>query len=116
MLLFMQDRVRDLAGKHPEWKSRDPFGSILAGKILSRSNYSNKEILMVYAATCANMTVDEYAGLVREWLKAPHPRFGRPYGECIYQPMLDLLGYLRANGFKIYVVTESSVDFVRGFL
>jgi phosphoglycolate phosphatase-like HAD superfamily hydrolase len=115
MLLFMQDRVEDLAPEHPEWKGQEPFSSILSGKVLSQSNNSPKEILMVYAATSTNMTVDEYAGMVRGWLNASHPRFGRPYGECIYQTMLDLLSYLRASGFKLYIVTESDVDFVRAF-
>jgi phosphoserine phosphatase len=115
MLLFMNDRVEDLAPYHPEWKTQKPFSSILSGRILSQSNFSTKDILQVYAATSANMTVDEYTQLVRSWINTSHPRFGRPYRECIYQPMLDLLSYLRANGFKVYIVTESDLDFVRAF-
>ncbi len=115
MFLFMQERVRALAPTHPEWKNEKPFSTILSGKLISESNYSPKEIQKVYAATSANMTVDEYTQLVRGWLNLSHPRFGRPYRECIYQPMLDLLSYLRAGGFKIYIVTGSDVDFVRAF-
>ena len=115
MLLFMQDRVEDLALEHPEWKMQEPFSALLSGRILTQSNFSTQEILQVYAATSANMTVDEYTQLVRGWLNTSHPRFGRAYRECIYQPMLDLLSYLRASGFKTYIVTESNVDFVRAF-
>jgi len=112
-LLFMQDRVKNLASEHPEWKGQEPFRSILAGKILTEDNLSM--ILKVYAATSTNMTVDEYTGLVRSWLNTTHPRFGQPYNKCIYQPMLDLLRYLRASDFKTYVVTGSDVDFVRAY-
>ncbi|HQF15492.1 MAG TPA: HAD family hydrolase [Methanotrichaceae archaeon] len=115
MLLFMQDRVRDLAPMHPEWNSEEPFVSILSGEILTESNYSIQEIFKVYAATSTNMTVDEYSALVRSWINSIHPRFGRPYSECVYQPMLDLLDYLRSNDFKNYIVTGSGVDFVRAF-
>jgi phosphoglycolate phosphatase-like HAD superfamily hydrolase len=115
MLLFMKDRVEDLAPYHPEWKSEEPFSSLLSGRILTQSDFTAKDILKVYAATSTNMTVEEYTGLVRGWFNTSHPRFGRPYRECIYQPMLDLLSYLRASGFKVYIVTESSVDFVRAF-
>jgi phosphoserine phosphatase len=115
MLLFINDRVLDLAPSYPEWKTQEPFSSILSGRILSQSNYSAKDILQVYAATSTNMTVDEYTQLVRGWVNTSHPRFGRPYRECIYQPMLDLLSYLRDNGFKVYTVTESDLNFVRAF-
>ena len=112
-LLFMQDRVKNLASEHPEWKGQEPYSSILAGKILAEDNLST--ILKVYAATSTNMTVDEYPGLVRSWLNTTHPRFGQPYNKCIYQPMLDLLRYLRASDFKTYVATGSDVDFVRAY-
>jgi phosphoglycolate phosphatase-like HAD superfamily hydrolase len=115
MLLFMQDRVKDLAALHPEWKSEEPFSSILSDKILSLSDFSPKDILKVYAVACAKITADEYARLVKGWLNASHPRFSRPYRDCVYQPMLDLLSYLKKSGFKIYIVTESSVDFVKAF-
>jgi phosphoglycolate phosphatase-like HAD superfamily hydrolase len=114
-LLFMEDRVKDLASTHHEWKGQEPFSSILSGKILSEDNFSMQDILRVYAATSANMTVENYTGLVRGWLNTSHPRFGRPYRECIYQPMLDLLSYLQASGFKIYIVTGTDVDFVRAY-
>ena len=112
-LLFMQDRVKDLASEHPEWKGQEPFSSILAGKNLTEDNLSM--VLKVYAATSSNMTVDEYTALVRGWLNTTHPRFGQPYSKCVYQPMLDLLSYLRERSFKTYVVTGSDVDFVRAY-
>jgi hypothetical protein len=114
--LFMIDRVGDLAPQHPEWKTEEPFSSILSGKRLSSRNFSLDESLAIALATCSNMTVDHYTVLVRDWLNSTkHPRFGRPYSGCTYRPMLELLNYLRANGFKIYIVTGGGVDFVRAF-
>jgi phosphoglycolate phosphatase-like HAD superfamily hydrolase len=114
-LLFMEDRVKNLVSEHPEWNGQEPFSSIFAGRILSEDNFSMQEILKVYAATSSNMTVDEYTALVKGWLNTSHPRFGQPYRKCVYQPMLDLLSYLRSSGFKTYIVTGSDVDFVRAY-
>jgi phosphoglycolate phosphatase-like HAD superfamily hydrolase len=112
--LFAFDRIKALAKDHPEWTTTDPFKSVLAGDMKALSAKGEKGLLEILAATHAGMTVDEFHATVREWLHtARHPRFNRPYNECVYQPMVELLDYLRANGFKTYIVSGGGVEFMR---
>ena len=114
--IFAFDRVKALAPKHPEWKSRQPFKGILENDMKAVAEAGEKGIAEVVAATHSGMTTDEFAQIVKEWLaQAKHPRFNRGYSELVYQPMLELLAYLRANGFKTYIVSGGGVDFMRVF-
>lgn len=111
---FALDRIKALAPKHPEWQGQSPFKEILAGDLKATLAGGEKAIPQLMAVTHAGMTTDEYAATVRDWLKtARHPKFQRPYNECVYQPMVDVLGYLRGNGFKTFIVSGGGVEFMR---
>lgn len=113
---FMFDRVMDMAPEHPEWNNTEPFRSILSGERFATSNFTAKEAMQIYVTTSSNLTADEYMSLARDWLnRSRNPHFGLPYTECVYKPMLELLSYLRTEGFKIYIVTGGDEDFVRAF-
>jgi phosphoserine phosphatase len=113
-LVFALQRVKAVAGRHPEWKRQEPFRSILRGNLKSIAASGDAGSMKVMAAATAGMTSDQFAALVHEWFdSASDPRFNRPYADLAYQPMLELLVYLRANGFKTYLVTGSDVEFVR---
>jgi phosphoglycolate phosphatase-like HAD superfamily hydrolase len=115
-LAFALDRVRQLAPQNPKWKTTEPFASILAKDIPSALAGGNHAIGEIVMATHAGMTTDEFAKVVSDWLAtARHPRFDRPYTECVYQPMLELLAYLRANGFQTWIVSGGGVEFMRVF-
>jgi len=115
-LAFAFDRVRALAPQNPRWKTTEPFASILASDIKSALAGGEKAIAEMVMATHAGMTTDEFAKVVADWLAtAKHPRFDRPYTEMVYQPMLELLAYLRTNGFKTYIVSGGGVEFMRVF-
>lgn len=115
-LAFALDRVKALAPQHPEWKTTAPFSAALAGDVRGLAASGEKGILDLVLATHAGMTTDEFASTAADWLaKARHPRFGRPYTETVYQPMLELLAYLRANGFRTYIVSGGGVEMVRSF-
>ena len=115
-LQFAIDRIRKLASKHPEWKSEQPFKAALEGDMESLIHASHEGRLKLVMASHAGMTIDEFASIAREWLKnAEHPRFGRPYTDLVYQPMLELLSYLRANGFRTYITSGGGVEFLRVF-
>lgn len=113
-LFFAIDRVKVLAPQHPEWKNKEPFASLLKGDVkaaLAGGERSMVEILMV---THAGMTTEEFTKTVSDWVStARHPVTKRPYTEMVYQPMLELLTYLRANGFKTYIVSGGGVEFMR---
>ena len=112
--VFAMDRVKAVAAQHPEWNTREPFKSALAGDLKGVVASGVHGLIELPAAACAGMTIEEYERTAKEWLaRARHPRFGRPYTECVYQPMLELLGFLRANGFKPYVVSGGSLEFMR---
>jgi phosphoglycolate phosphatase-like HAD superfamily hydrolase len=114
--VFVFARVKALAAKHPEWKTKQPFAAVLADDHEAMARLGEKDHMVLLAATHAGMTTDEFALVARKWLdSATHPRFKRRYTECVYQPMLELLAYLRQNGFKNYIVTGGGVDFVRVF-
>src|SRR6202030_349942 len=108
------DRVKALLPQHPEWKHEEPFASLLKGEMKAVSAMPEKEIVKLMAATHAGMTTDEFNKIVTQWITtARHPKTGRPFNEMIYQPMVELLGYLRANGFKTFVVSGGGVEFMR---
>lgn len=113
-LQFALDRVKALAPQHPEWKTTEPFASVLRGDVRTALAGGEKTLLELIMATHAGMTTEEFSQTVTEWLaNARHPKTGRRYTEMIYQPMLELLTYLRANGFKTYVVSGGGIEFMR---
>jgi phosphoglycolate phosphatase-like HAD superfamily hydrolase len=113
---FAFDRVKALAPKHPEWKTKQPFKGIIEGDMKAVAAAGEKGIAEVVAATHSGMTTDEFAQIVKDWLAhAKHPRFKRGYSELVYQPMLELLAHLRANGFKTFIVSGGGIDFMRVF-
>src|SRR5215471_8153350 len=104
-LAFIFDRVKELAPKHPEWKTTQPFKGVLEGDMKAVAATGEKGLMELMAATHAGMTVEEFEKIVTDWLAtAQQPKFKRPYTQCVYQPMLELLAYLRANGFKTFIV------------
>jgi hypothetical protein len=111
---FALDRVKTLAGGHPEWRERQPFRAVLEGDLTALLAGSPRDRLELLAASHAGMTTEEFERIVTDWLAtARHPRFQRPYTELVYQPMLELLAYLRAKGFKTYIVSGGGVEFMR---
>lgn len=113
-LAFVLDRVKVLAEKHPEWRTTEPFKSVLAGDRKGLAASGEKGLAELVAATHAGMTSEEFEQIAKDWIAtAQHPRFKRPYTECVYQPMVDLLAYLRANGFKTYIVSGGGIEFMR---
>ena len=115
-LAFALDRVKALAPQHPEWKSTEPFASLLRGDLKTALAGGEHAIIEIVMATHAGMTTEEFAATARDWLaKARHPQTGRLYTGMVYQPMLELLGYLRANGFKTFIVSGGGVEFLRVF-
>jgi phosphoglycolate phosphatase-like HAD superfamily hydrolase len=111
---FALDRVKAMAPQHPEWKQQQPFRAFLAGDRTALFAQGEKGLLTLIMAAHSGMTTDEFAKSVADWLaEARHPRFNRPYNELIYQPMVELLSYLRANGFKTFIVSGGGVEFMR---
>src|SRR2546430_1943839 len=99
-LLFALDRVKALAPQHPEWKTKEPFASLLKGDLKSALAGGERAMLEIIVATHAGMTTAAFEQIVKDWIAtAKHPKFKRPYTDCVYQPMIELLAYLRANGF-----------------
>ena len=113
-LFFALDRVKTLAPQHPEWKDKEPFTSLLKGDLkaaLAGGEHAIGEIVM---ATHAGMSTDEFEAIVKDWLAtARHPKYQQPFTACVYQPMLELLAYLRANGFKTFIVSGGGIEFMR---
>jgi len=113
-LSFAFDRVKALAPQHPKWKTEQPFKALLENDQKTLLASGEAGLMKIIAATHAGMTTDEFAAIVSQWLAtAKHPRFKRLYTECGYQPMLELLAYLRGNGFKTYIVSGGGVEFMR---
>ncbi|MFN0010091.1 MAG: HAD family hydrolase [Phycisphaerales bacterium] len=113
-LLFALDRVQALAPQHPQWKEKEPFASLLKGDLKAALAGGEKAMLEIVMATHAGMTTDEFEQVVKDWIAtAKHPTTGRPYTEMVYQPMLELLAYLRASGFKTFIVSGGGIDFMR---
>jgi phosphoserine phosphatase len=114
--IFLLDRVKSLASQHPEWKTTQPFEAALSGDVKTLAASGEAGLVKLFMATHAGMTTEEFPAIAEKWLAtARQPRFNRPYTECVYQPMLELLAYLRANGFKTYIVSGGGVDFMRVF-
>ncbi len=112
--VFALDRVAALAPQHPEWKDQEPFKSVLAGDREALARFTEGDWVKIIAATHAGITNEAFLEIVQEWLaNAEHPRFERRYTQAIYQPMLEVLDYLRANGFRTYIVTGGGQEFVR---
>jgi phosphoserine phosphatase len=113
---FLFDRVRALAPQHPEWKDKQPFKGVIENDLKSIGAAGEAGLLEMAVATHAGMTTDEFDRMVKDWLAtARHPKFNRPYTDLVYQPMLEVLAFLRANGFKTYIVSGGGVEFVRTF-
>jgi phosphoglycolate phosphatase-like HAD superfamily hydrolase len=111
---FIFDRIKALAPGHPEWKDKEPFASVLKGDVKSALAGGEKALLEMVMATHAGLTTDEFAKIVTDWIAtARHPKTGRLYPEMVYQPMLELLTYLRANGFKTFIVSGGGTEFMR---
>jgi haloacid dehalogenase-like hydrolase len=111
---FALDRVRALAPKHPEWKEKQPFKAVLDGDLKSVLAGGGQTILQLVMATQTGMTVAEFEQIVSDWIgSARNPVTKRLYTEMVYQPMLELLAYLRSNGFKTYIVSGGGIDFMR---
>lgn len=113
-LLFALDRVKALAPQHPEWVAKEPFASLLKGDIKAALAGGERAALEIVMNTHAGMTTDEFEQIVKNWIStARHPLTGRLYTEMVYQPMLELLTYLRANGFQTFIVSGGGVEFMR---
>jgi hypothetical protein len=111
---FAFDRVKAIAPQHPEWKDRQPFKAILENDRKALLASGEKGAMEVVMASHAGVTTEEFQRIVQEWLAtAKHPRYNRPFTDLIYQPMLELLAYLRDNGFKTYIVSGGGVEFMR---
>jgi phosphoglycolate phosphatase-like HAD superfamily hydrolase len=115
-LAFALDRIKALAPEHPEWKSQQPFASVLADDTKGLLASGEKGLLEIMAASHTGVTTEAFAKTVTDWLSsARHPRFNRAFTDLAYQPMLELLAYLRANDFKTFIVSGGGVEFMRGF-
>ncbi|HSE41615.1 MAG TPA: HAD family hydrolase [Acidobacteriota bacterium] len=115
-LLFAMDRVKALAPKHPEWKTQQPFQAVLANDMKGVAASGEKGLGQIMMVTHAGITTDEFASVVKSWIEtAKHPKFQMRYDQMIYQPMLELLSYLRRNGFKTYIVSGGGIEFMRTF-
>ena len=113
-VLFALDRVKALAPQHPEWKDQEPFASLLKGDVKGAMAGGMKSILEIIMVTHAGNTTEQFETIVKDWLStAKHPTTKRPYTEMVYQPMLELLDYLRANGFKTFIVSGGGIEFMR---
>jgi phosphoglycolate phosphatase-like HAD superfamily hydrolase len=113
-LIFALDRVKATAASHPEWMTREPFASILKGDMQGVMASGTKGLLSIMAATHTGMTTDEFTKSVQDWITtAKDPKTGKLYTQLVYQPMLELLDYLRGNGFKTFIVSGGGVDFMR---
>ncbi len=113
-LLFAFDRVKALAPQHPEWKTKEPFASLLKGDLNGVAAAGEKGVLEIVTVTHTGITTDEFSKTVHDWISsARHPQTKKLYTEMVYQPMLELLAYLRANGFKTFIVSGGGVEFMR---
>ena len=113
-LFFALHRIKALAPEHPEWNEKEPFASILKGDLKSALAGGDKALIELVTASHAGMTTDEFEKAVTDWIStAKHPKTGKPFNEMVYQPMLELLAYLRANGFKTFIVSGGGIEFMR---
>jgi len=111
---FVFDSIKRMAPQHPEWKELEPFASVLKGDMKTALAGGEKALIGMLMATHSGMTVDEFEKSVTDWLAtAKHPKTGKPFTEMVFQPMLELLSYLRANGFKTFIVSGGGIEFMR---
>ncbi|MBX2987168.1 MAG: haloacid dehalogenase-like hydrolase [Bdellovibrionaceae bacterium] len=115
-IVFTFDRVRALAPRHPEWAQKPPFQAVLNDDRAAMSRFTLRDFAILLGATHGGMTSGEFREIARVWLKtAKHPRYQKLYTECVYQPQLELLRFLRSKGFKTYIVSGGEVEFMRAF-
>jgi len=115
-LVFALDRVKALAPKHVDWETKEPFKTVLSGNREALAKFTKQDLLQIVGATHAGMSMEEFRAIAKDWLAtAKHPRFKHLYTQCVYQPMLEVMKYLRANGFKTYIVSGGGQDFMRIF-
>jgi haloacid dehalogenase-like hydrolase len=115
-VLFTFDRVAALAPQHPDWKTTQPFQAILTGDKEAMAEFTLKDIEVLVFATHTGMTTEAFQPIVKDWMaKAKHPRFDKPYSQMVYQPMLEVMHYLRDNGYRTYIVTGGGQAFVRAY-
>jgi haloacid dehalogenase-like hydrolase len=113
-LMFALERVAHLAAEHPEWKTTEPFKAVLTGDRAAMAKFGIPEMETIVFATHCGMTVDAFVKLAADWIaNAKDPRWKRPYTELVYQPMLEVMAYMRANGYRTYIVTGGGQAFVR---
>ncbi|MBL8820285.1 MAG: haloacid dehalogenase-like hydrolase [Planctomyces sp.] len=111
---FVFDRIRTLAPQHPEWKDKEPYASVLKGDLKTVLSGGERALIEMVMATHSGMTSEQFEQIVRDWIAtARHPKTGKLYTEMVYQPMLELLSYLRANEFKTYIVSGGGIEFMR---
>ena len=111
---FIFDRIKQLAPTHPEWKDREPFASVLKGDLKSALAGGERALLEMAMATHAGTTTEEFEKIVSDWANtAKHPKSGKYFTDMVYQPMLEVLDYLRANGFKTFIVSGGGIEFMR---
>lgn len=113
-LFFALDRVKQLAPQHPEWKQKEPFASLLKGNVKAALAGGEKSVAEIVMVTHTGMSTDEFERIVEEWIAtARHPKTGKLYTQMVYQPMLELLVFLRASGFKTFIVSGGGIEFMR---
>jgi phosphoserine phosphatase len=113
-LFFAIDRIKALAPQHPEWKDKEPFVSLLKGDTKAALAGGEQALAQIVMATHAGLTTEEFEKIVTDWITtAKHPKTGKLFTQMVYQPMLELLAYLRANGFKTYIVSGGGIEFMR---
>ncbi len=113
---FIVDRMKELAPANPQWRDNPLFAAVIDKGLAGLSGASEHDLVTLVGATHGGMTPAEFRAIVAEWLKtARHPRFQKPFDQLVYQPMLEVLDYFRANGFKTYIVSGGGVEFVRAF-
>jgi len=111
---FVFDRIKQMAPQHPEWKDKEPFASVLKGDMKSALAGGEHAVVALMAAAHSGMTTDEFEKNVTDWITtARHPKTGKLFTEMAFQPMLELLNYLRANGFKTFIVSGGGIEFMR---
>ena len=115
-ILFAMHRVGVLAPQHPEWKEKEPFASLLKGDVKGALTGGEKALMEIVAVTHSGLTTEEFEKIVKDWIAtAKHPVTKRPLTEMVYQPMIELLTYLRASGFKTFIVSGGGIEFMRVF-
>src|SRR5262245_56555953 len=113
-MAFVLDRVNELAPQHPEWKTQQPFKAVLERDFKALAAQGEKGMMQLIAATHTGMSSEEFNRIASHWIaSARHPKFKRPYAELVYHPMLEVLAYLRENGFKTFIVSGGGIDFMR---